>query len=402
MRGLRFLVLASLISSGGADRPTPLEDRPLGTKIHFEAIHYAEGEDQPRQLVVRGTLDGPGQLGLNPNHLALDSKGRIRITTLLGYSPIPVRIKLTDTPDPDKKGRKVYDVVPEAGEHKRKCSLVLSPTEVGPHHLLIREGEKVVGTYPLVDPDRREHEESGPKLAQASAEEQKAIADLRKLIGYSFHFRLEKEGAVTFLHFPDAGGIDRFDPALRGLKNLTYLSFHGGRLGRDGLPSIRHMSSLKTLKFTDSDIDEAGLACVETAPQLTSMSFFGSRGLSDAGVAHFRGLENLKLLDLRNEKFTATEPKAPRITDAGLKHLAGLTKLEYLNLQGQRITDEGLKHLRGMANLQFLSLSFPGITDEGLKHLEGLHNLRNLHLYGARVTPEGRAALKSKLPGLEQ
>ena len=105
-------------------------------------------------------------------------------------------------------------------------------------------------------------------------------------------------------------------------------------------------------------------------------------------MAHFQGLKNLKLLDLRNESFTATEPKAPRITDAGLKHLAGLTKLEYLNLQGQHITDEGLKHLSGMTNLQTLSLSFSGITDEGLKHLDGFQKLRSLHLYGTRSPPQ--------------
>lgn len=410
MRGLCFLV--SFVCVGCADRPQTPPDpppepaaaagRPLGAKVHFEAIHYAEGKDQPRHLVVRGTLGGPGQLELNPNNLILDEEGRIRLSTKLYYLAIQVRLKPSDAPDPDGKGRKVYDVMPEAGDHKRTYSLVLSPGEAGPHHLLIREGGRLVGTYPLVDPDRRGHLELEPKLARASAEEQQAIADLRKLIGYSFRFRLEQKDAVTFLYVPEAGEIDRFDPALRGLKNLIHLSFRGGRLGPEGLPGVRHMPALKGFDVTDSDIDDAGLACVEGAPQLVSMSFFGSRGLSDAGVAHFRGLENLKSLDLRNEGFTETEPKGPRVTDAGLKHLAGLTRMEYLNLQGQHITDEGLRHLRGMTNLQTLSLSFSGVTDEGLKHLEGFQQLRQLHLYGTRVTPAGRAALKAKLPGLDR
>ena len=240
----------------------------------------------------------------------------------------------------------------------------------------------------------------GPILAEASAEEQRAIAELRKTIGYSFHFRLETKNAVTFLYFPTADDISKLDPALQGLKNLLHLSFRGGRLGPEGLKSIRQMPLLKVLDFTDSDIDDQGLASVKGATQLVSMSFFGSRGISDKGVAHFQELKNLRFLDLRNEKFTATEPKAPRITDAGLRHLAGLTKLEYLNLQGQHITDEGLKHLSGMTNLQSLALSFSGITDEGMKHLEGLQKLRSLHLYGTGVTPEGRAALKAKLPML--
>src|SRR5207249_1998364 len=125
-------------------------------------------------------------------------------------------------------------------------------------------------------------------------EEQKAVAELRKVVGYSFRFRLESKDAVTFLYFPNgAGEISKLDPGLQGLKNLTYLSFNGGRLGPEGLKSIRHMSSLKTLDFTDSDIDNGGLACVKDSTQLASMSFFGSRGLSDEGMVHLRGLTNL-------------------------------------------------------------------------------------------------------------
>jgi Leucine-rich repeat (LRR) protein len=321
----------------------------------------------------------------------LNSEGRVQGSTLLGYTPIKVQIKPVDSPDSDPKGRKVYIIVPDVGEQKRRYYLVLSLNEAGPHDLLIREGEKAVGTYPLVDPDREEHQTLGSKLSRASAKEQNAIADLRKCVGYSFHFRLEANNAVTFLYFPEAGDICRFDTALRGLKNLTHLSFRRGRLGPEGLESIRQMPLLKTLDFTDSDIDDAGLACLKGAAQLSSMSFFGSRGLSDKGVAQLQGLQNLKRFDLRNESFTATEPKAPRITDAGLKHLAGLTKLEYLNLQGQHITDVGLKHLSGMTHLESLALSFSGITDKGLRHLEGLRKLRNLHLYGTRVTAAGKS-----------
>ena len=69
----------------------------------------------------------------------------------------------------------------------------------------------------MVDPDRQEHQELVPTLAKASAEEQKAIAELRKALGYSFRFRLESKDAVTFLYFPNgAGDISKLDPALRG------------------------------------------------------------------------------------------------------------------------------------------------------------------------------------------
>ncbi len=394
-----FCLLVLLFCDGRDARSVPLEDRPLGSKIHFSAIHYAEGKERPRQLMIRGKLDGPGQLELNPNQLMLGPDERIQGSTAMGWTPIPVQIKLVDTPDPDKKRRKVYDLVPGAGEHKRKFSLILSPNEAGPHHLLVREGEKFVGTYPLVDPDREDHQELAPKLAKASPGEQKAIAELRKVFGYSFRFRLEANDAVTFLYFPyGAEDISKLDPALQGLKNLYYLSFNGGRLGPDGLKCVRQMPSLKTLDFSRCDIDDAGLTCLKDATQLEVVLLNGCPGLSDKGVAHLRGLKNLKCLDLRNESFSATEPKTPRVTDAGLKHLAGLTKLDQLHLQGQHITDAGLEHLSGMTNLQMLTLSFAGVTDEGLKRLEGLKKLRGLHLYNTSVTPQGLAAFKAKQP----
>ena len=132
-----------------------LEDRPLGSVIHFSAIHYANGKDEPRELIIRGISDGPGQLELNPNHLKVDADGKIVESTLMGFQPIAVQIKPVDIPDPESKGRKVYDMVPDKGDFNRKFSIVLSPNEAGPHLLMIREGDRLLGTYNLVDPGRR-------------------------------------------------------------------------------------------------------------------------------------------------------------------------------------------------------------------------------------------------------
>ena len=305
MRACYLLALISCVGCG--ERPAPFEDRPLGAKVHFNAIHYALGKQHPRQLIVRGTLGGAGELELNPNHVTLGPDGDIQGSSLLGWAAIPVRIELVDTPDPDGKGRKVYDIVRKEGGETRKFSLVLAANEAGPHHLLVRDGDKVVGTYPLVDPDRKEQQRLAPQLAKASLAEQKAIAELRKVVGYSFRFRLESKDAVTFLYFPrGAGDISKLDPALQGLTNLTYLSFNGGKLGPEGLKSLRHMPSLKTLDFTDCDLDDAGLACVKDATQLDNLSFYGSRGLTDDGLKHLEGLQHLRELQLYGTGVTPT------------------------------------------------------------------------------------------------
>ena len=58
--------------------------------------------------------------------------------------------------------------------------------------------------------------------------------------------------------------------------------------------------------------------------------------MTDAGLAHLTGLENLKSLNLA----------ANQVTDAGLVHLAGLTALEYLNLSRTQVTDVGVAELQ--------------------------------------------------------
>jgi hypothetical protein len=60
------------------------------------------------------------------------------------------------------------------------------------------------------------------------------------------------------------------------------------------------------------------------------------------------------------------------VTDAGLAHLKGLTGLKRLLLGDAPITDKGLEHLRGLTNLETLGLNSPHITDAGLKHLSNL------------------------------
>ena len=58
--------------------------------------------------------------------------------------------------------------------------------------------------------------------------------------------------------------------------------------------------------------------------------------MTDAGLTHLRGLENLKRLDLSRTQ----------VTDAGLVHLRELTKLDQLYLKSTLVTDEGVKELQ--------------------------------------------------------
>jgi len=103
-----------------------------------------------------------------------------------------------------------------------------------------------------------------------------------------------------------------------------------------------------------------------------SVDFRGSQ-VTDAGLMHLKGLENLHSLNLETS----------RVTDAGLVHLHGLPRLETLDLSTLTVTDAGLGELlKTLPRLQALDLTFTGVTDAGLAHLKELSQLRSLSLGG--------------------
>ena len=94
------------------------------------------------------------------------------------------------------------------------------------------------------------------------------------------------------------------------------------------------------------------------------------------------------------------DPSQPtaQITDAGLAHLKGLTLLETLRLENRQIGDAGLAHLRGLTSLKTLYLRNTQVSDGGLEHLKGLTTLEKLSLGGTRVSKTGLTELKQALP----
>jgi WD40 repeat protein len=94
-------------------------------------------------------------------------------------------------------------------------------------------------------------------------------------------------------------------------------------------------------------------------------------------------LDGLRLLDLSETQ----------VTDAGLAHLRGLTHLQVLNLGGTDVSDAGVLHLRAMNELKSLTLP-RGVSDAGLARLAGVAGLRDLNLAETQVTAAGLASLR--------
>ncbi|MCL2648222.1 MAG: M48 family metalloprotease [Phycisphaerales bacterium] len=137
-------------------------------------------------------------------------------------------------------------------------------------------------------------------------------------------------------------------------------------------------------KTTDEDFE-----LFERFGELRELDVNGNRQggerskITDAGLAHLKGLGHLERLVLSHTEITdeglaqAAEWKKLRdlilddapITDAGLVHLERLTELRKLNLRQTKISDAGLSHLKRLLKLDLVDVSDTGVTAAGVKEL---------------------------------
>jgi Leucine-rich repeat (LRR) protein len=123
-------------------------------------------------------------------------------------------------------------------------------------------------------------------------------------------------------------------------------------------------------------------------PKHATAVFADHTRVTDAGIAHLKGLTQMKGLGL----------DYCRITDAELAHLKDLTQLQRLTLRGKEITDARLANVEGLTQLEFLWLGDCQVTDAGLVHLKGLTRLEHLYLVDTKVTHSGVVELQRALP----
>ena len=83
-----------------------------------------------------------------------------------------------------------------------------------------------------------------------------------------------------------------------------------------------------------------------------------------------------------------------KVTDAGLAHLKGLSQLKNLQLENTKVTDAGLAHLKELNQLLVLVLDDTNATDVGLEYLKGLTQLQELDLMDTRSPTPGWSASK--------
>lgn len=167
---------------------------------------------------------------------------------------------------------------------------------------------------------------------------------------------------------------------------LAYIDFdNNGEFSSDVVPNILHLTSLKRLKFKNTDFDDAALVQLGSLPNLIALDVRLTL-VTGKGLAQFTGLKKLQLLK--------THPADVALATAALAGSKALTRLE-LNKCGI-VNDSDLKSLATCVNLEILEVvDNPAITDAGIENLKPLVNLQRLKLTGTSVTAGMAKSLSS-------
>jgi serine/threonine protein kinase len=241
-----------------------------------------------------------------------------------------------------------------------------------------------------------------------------------------------------------AGGTNVGDKGLEPLRGATKLQIvvlNGTQVRDASVIIFKDKVELHTLNLANTRVSNEGLKPFADRPKLNAVakpvvlpavvwslrSFaawsklrsldLGQTAVTDAGLIHLKGLDELAVLSLsstqvrgpglaqlkRLRKLTNLTLDATPIDDAGLKGVGDLTPLTSLSLLGCRnFTDEGVVSLRKLRGLKTLILQNTSIGDQALVELEALKTLETLNLAQTmpRVTEEGVAKLKKALPKL--
>jgi len=133
-------------------------------------------------------------------------------------------------------------------------------------------------------------------------------------------------------------------------------------------------------------IHDNELILLKAFPRLEKLTIIGDDDITDAGLAHLKGMK-LKKLFLVSEKVTAK----------GLKSIAGLEGLEDLHLNRVPVSAAGLDELKKLKNLKSLWIRGSGLADADASSFAGFAKLETLRLNN-KMTDAGLEKVKAMLP----
>lgn len=384
--------------------PDEFGDWPQADTFHFNSISYGSQRHNYSGLGVSGSLGKGGQVSYDPNSYHFTPEGDVTGSTLLGFESPKVRFQPLG-PDPSGRSRRAFELIvkpPElagAGDERAPILdgqhiLVLGPTELSEHRMIVRKEGRPVQIMRLINRERDHFRSIRSRFDRLPDVDREKFFELGTHGSFGAYFSSDPQGNITAL-YGVGGDLAKVDGILAQLPHLTELGFRDAKVPASGLASLERLRKLRSVSFQSCSISDEGLRSIGLAFGLKNLSISESEGFTSAGLAHLGELEELNGLIIRREG----DPKEGPPLAEGLKHLVKLKSLSGLNLTGQHVTDEGLASIGKLPALATLELSGALLTDAGLNHLVGMKHLTRLILHGPTgITPKGFTEFRAKMP----
>lgn len=222
--------------------------------------------------------------------------------------------------------------------------------------------------------------------------------------------KLDESNQVKEVDFQLYHRDDRDLIPLGKISSLERVILNGWETPGAGLAHLRGLENIRTIELWSHHVTDEALPHIGKLTSLQELSLRHT-AISNSGLAHLTELNQLKSLLLhktaiddaglahlaRHENLELLSLHRTQVTDAGIVHLANLTNLRDLSLAGTAIDGSGLVHLRGLANLRTLRVWETQIGDAALEHLLQLKQLKTLLLYNTRLSKSSLKRLRSEL-----
>ena len=226
-----------------------------------------------------------------------------------------------------------------------------------------------------------------------------------------------KSGGSLGYSYPDPGKGGHYVSSIDRLPDEDFFVYDvripkDSRITLSDTERISQLSRLIALEAPGCRLTDQHLRPLAKHPKMFSLNL-SDNPITDAGVAHLKGLKALKHLRLNGTQISAAGVRAlhdlpnltdlelgnTQINDESIQSVVEMSRISTLGLAGAKITDKTVSQLKTMPNLWGLSLERTQITDEAIAILGGHPNLHKLELAGTKITDSGLSHL-SKLPQL--
>jgi hypothetical protein len=184
---------------------------------------------------------------------------------------------------------------------------------------------------------------------------------------------------------PVAAGQFQYLKNLTGLKRLV---LDESDISDAELPYLKGFRDLVFLSITRTEIKGPGVSVLRNFPHLKTL-FMGHNALDQNMLSSLASLHEVTELHLDQ----------CNVGDTALMQVGKMDGLEYLRLSdNKKITDAGIAHLKGLQKLKTLDIAGTSATKSCAKSLAELPNLRSLRISSAAVTPADLVEISKQLP----